>query len=103
MDYFPEEQQDEIKELVRLYGLEEDEEYVIINLKNSAGKGKKIYLLKRRYMRIIRSDGSFVDYPLRDVVEAILKYPNMRLSDALLLKGLESARGNSTEFPPKEK
>ncbi len=77
---------DEIKELIKEYGLEEDEEYVIINLKNSRGNVRRIYLLKRRYMRVIKPDGTFEDYPLRDVVEAILRYPCLRLSESLPLK-----------------
>lgn len=76
---------EDIKELIKEYGLEEDEEYVIINLKNSRGRARRIYLLKRRYMRIIKPDGSFEDYPLRDIVEAILRYPYLRLSESLLL------------------
>ncbi len=76
----------EIKELIRDYGLEEDEEYIIINLKNSRGKTRRIYLLKRNYMRIVRPGGTFADYPIRDVVEAIIKYPHLRLSESLLLK-----------------
>lgn len=79
--------QKEIKEIIKDYGLEEDEEHVIINLKNRGSR--KIYLLKRPYMRIVMTDGSFVDYPLRDVVEAILRYPHLRLSESLLLKRQE--------------
>ncbi len=78
------EEADEIKDLIKEYGLEEDEEYVIINLKNSRGKTRRIYLLKRRYMRVVKPDGSFEDYPLRDIVEAILRYPHLRLSESLL-------------------
>jgi len=77
---------DEIKELIREYGLEEEQEYLIINLKNSRGKTRRIYLLKRNYMRIVRPDGTFTDYPIRDIVEAIIKYPHLRLSESLLLK-----------------
>jgi hypothetical protein len=77
---------DEIKELIRDYGLEEEQEYLIINLKNSRGKTRRIYILKRNYMRIVRPDGTFADYPIRDVVEAIIKYPHLRLSESLLLK-----------------
>lgn len=77
---------DRIKELIKEHGLEEDEEHVIINLKNSRGSNRKIYLLKRPYMRIVMPDGRFVDYPLRDIVEAIIRYPHLRLSESLLLK-----------------
>lgn len=77
---------EEIRELIREYGLEEDEEHVIVNLKNSHGNTRRIYLLKRSYMRIVRPDGTFADYPLRDIVEALLKYPHLRLSESLALK-----------------
>ncbi|MCX7793549.1 MAG: hypothetical protein N2257_03965 [Thermodesulfovibrionales bacterium] len=79
------EDSDEIREIIRDYGLEEDEEHVIINLK-TAGKSRRIYLLKRKYIRIIKPDGNFEDYPLRDIVDAIIKYPGLRLSESLLLK-----------------
>ena len=80
---------EELKELIREYGLEEDSEHVIINLKNSHGNTRRIYLLKRSYMRIVRPDGTFADYPLRDVVEAIIKYPHLKLSESLPLKGYD--------------
>lgn len=82
----PLETNDEIKEIIKNYGLQEDEECVIITLKTNSGGERRIHLLKRRYMRIVRADGTFEDYPLREIVEAILKYPNMKLSEALLIK-----------------
>ncbi len=77
----------EIDELIKQYGLEEDLEHVIIPFTDKNGRQKRRYLLKRRFVRIVYADGYFVDYPLSDVIMATIKYPELLLSEALLLMG----------------
>jgi GNAT superfamily N-acetyltransferase len=77
----------EIDELIKQYGLEEDLEHVIIPFTDKNGGQKRRYLLKRRFIRVVYADGYSVDYPLADVIMATIKYPELLLSEALLLMG----------------
>lgn len=77
----------EIDELIKQYGLEEDLEHVIIPFTDKDGRQKKRYLLKRRFIRLVYADGFFVDYPISDVIMATIQYPELLLSEALLLMG----------------
>lgn len=72
---------EEINELIRRYGLEEDGEHVIIPL----GNKKRCFILKRRYLRIVYSETHYIDYPLTEVIEATVKYPELPLSESLYL------------------
>ena len=74
-----------IKELIRRYGLEEDHEHVIIPLIDREGRKKRCFLLKRPFLRIVYPDGHFADFPIEEVIEAIMKYPELPLSEALFL------------------
>ncbi len=74
---------EEIDELIKRYGLEEDKEHVIIPYTDKNGKKNRCYLLKRRYIRIVYSEEHAVDYPLSDAIEATIKYPELLLSEAL--------------------
>jgi hypothetical protein len=74
---------EEIDELIRQYGLDEDPEHVIVPFTDSKGRRLKRFLLKRRYVRIMYSEGRYADYPLTDVIKATVKYPELLLSDAL--------------------
>lgn len=74
---------EEIDELIRLYGLEQDPEHVIIPYTDHSGRRKKCYLLKRRFIRIVYSEDHFVDYPLPDAIKATVRYPELPLSEAL--------------------
>ncbi|MEW6068712.1 MAG: hypothetical protein AB1610_10535 [Nitrospirota bacterium] len=76
---------EDIDELIKRYGLEEDKEHVIIPFTDKGGRKKKCYLLKRRFIRIIYSEEYFVDYPLSDAIEATVRYPEFLLSEALCL------------------
>jgi hypothetical protein len=78
------------EELIKQYGLEEDPEYVIISFLDKNGRRKRRYLLKRRFIRIVYTEGYFVDYPLADVIKATVKYPELLLSEALYLMYKES-------------
>lgn len=75
----------EINELIERYGLEEDKEHVIIPYTDKRGKKNRCYLLKRRYIRIVYTEDHAVDYPLIDAIEATIRYPELLLSEALLL------------------
>ena len=81
---------EEIDELIRQYGLEEDLEHVIIPFTDKNGRKKRRYLLKRRFVRIVYAEGYHIDYPLVDVIKATIKYPELLLSEALYLMDRES-------------
>lgn len=72
-----------LKELTRRYGLEEDLEHVIIPLRDKEGREKRCFLLKRRLLRVVYPDGHYEDFPLEEVIEATVRYPDLLLSEAL--------------------
>ena len=74
---------EEIDQLVRQYGLEEDPEHVIIPYTDKDGRKKRCYLLKRRFIRILHGEDRYIDYPLAHVIEATVRHPELRLSEAL--------------------
>lgn len=76
---------EEIDELIEHYGLEEDQEHVIIPYTDKNGRETRCYLLKRRYIRIVYSEEHAVDYPLIDAIEATIRFPEILLSEALYL------------------
>jgi hypothetical protein len=81
---------EEINELIKHYSLEEDVEHVIIPFTDKNGQTKRCYLLKRKFIRIVYPEGQFVDYPLAEVIEATVRYPELLLSEALYLMYKES-------------
>jgi hypothetical protein len=81
---------EDVRELIRRYGLEEDQEHVIIPVSGKDGHTRRIFLLKRRFMRIVYPEGQYVDYPLAEAVEATVRYPDLLLSEALYLMHKES-------------
>lgn len=81
---------EEVDELIKRYGLEEDPEHVIIPFTDKEGKKKRRFLLKRRFVRIVYAEGYYVDYPLADVIRATVKYPDLLLSEALYLTDQKS-------------
>jgi hypothetical protein len=87
---------EEIDALIRQYGLEEDPEHVIIPFTDKQGRKKRRYLLKRRFIRIVYSEGYFIDYPLADVIKATLQYPELLLSEALYLMDKEQPEDSSS-------
>jgi len=76
---------EEIDELIKNYGLEEDLEHVIISFTGKNGRKQKHYLLKRRFVRIVYAEGHHINYPLADAIKATVKYPELLLSEALYL------------------
>jgi hypothetical protein len=84
---------EEVDELIKQYGLEEDPEHVIIPFTDKDGKKKRRFLLKRRFVRIVYAEGYYVDYPLTDVIKATVRYPDLLLSEALYLTDRESNTG----------
>ncbi|MBI5103235.1 MAG: hypothetical protein HZB33_15580 [Nitrospirae bacterium] len=75
----------ELRELIRQYGLQEDLEHIIIPLRGKYGSHARCFLLKRKFIRIVYPDGHCVDYPLEEVIEATIKYPDLMLSESLPL------------------
>jgi hypothetical protein len=45
----------------------------------------RCFLLKRRFLRIVFEDGHFHDYPLEEIIEATVLYPDMPLRESILL------------------
>lgn len=74
---------DEIHELIMRYGLGEDNEHVIIPLPDRDGLRRRCLLLKRRYIRIMYEERHYIDYPIGKIIEAIVNYPDLSLSEAL--------------------
>jgi len=96
---------EEIDELIKQYGLEEDAEHVIIPFTDKNGRKLRRYLLKRRFIRIVYSEEYYIDYPLADVIKATVQYPGLLLSEALYLmdkelnKELPDTVSNKTDVP----
>jgi len=80
---------DEVRELVKKYGLEEDHEHVIIPIRSGDGSLQRCFLLKRRFLRIVFGEGHFHDYPLEEIIEATVLYPDMPLKESILLVHIE--------------
>jgi hypothetical protein len=76
---------EELDELIKRYGLEEDLEHVIVPVTAKDGHKKRYFLLKRRFMRIVYPGGQFIDFPIEEAVEATVRYPELPLSEALYL------------------
>ncbi|MBI5074174.1 MAG: hypothetical protein HZB62_03225 [Nitrospirae bacterium] len=76
---------EQLQELIRKYGLEEDLEHVIIPLVSGDGRSRRCFLLKRRFLRIVFPDTHFHDYPLEEIIEATVLYPDMPLRASILL------------------
>jgi hypothetical protein len=81
---------EEVAELVRQYGLEEDLEYVIIPFTDEKGALKRRFIMKRPYIRIVYDTGYFVDYLLQDIIKATVRNPELSLSEALYRMNLET-------------
>ncbi len=82
---------EEIDELVRRYHLEENNEHIIIPFMSADGRNKRCFLLKRRFIRIAFGDGRVSDYPIAEAIEAVMNYPDMKLSAALYLMHKDDA------------
>ncbi len=76
---------EEISELISRYGLEEDGENIIIPYTDKNGRQKRCFILKRNYIRITYSEDHYIDYPLKDIIEAIVGNPELPLSESLYL------------------
>jgi len=74
---------EEIEELIRQYHLEEDIEHIIIPLPDQDGHARRCFLLKRNFLNIQFPDGHVADYPLAEIVEATVKYPELLLSESI--------------------
>lgn len=76
---------DEIKELIQRYGLGEDAEHVIIPFTGGDGRPRRCFLLKRRFLRVVYPDGRYVDFPIEEIIIAVVKYPELPLRESLEL------------------
>ncbi len=76
---------EDVNELIKRYGLEEDLEHVIIPVTDKDGHTRRYFFLKRRFIRIVYPEGHFIDYPLAEAIEATVRYPDLLLSEALYL------------------
>jgi hypothetical protein len=76
---------EEIDELIRRYHLEENNEHIIIPFVSADGRKKRCFLLKRRFIRIAFGDGRVSDFTLAEAIEAVINYPDLKLSEALHL------------------
>ena len=74
---------EEIEELVRRYHLEEDIEHIIIPLPDKDGHPRRCFLLKRNFLNIQFPDGHVSDFPLAEIIEATVKYPELLLSESI--------------------
>ncbi len=74
---------EEIEELIRRYHLEEDIEHIIIPLPDKDGHPRRCFLLKRHFLNIQFPDGHIADYPLAEIIEATVKYPELSLSESI--------------------
>jgi hypothetical protein len=74
---------DEIEELVRRYHLKEDLEHIIIPLPDKDGHARRCFLLKRNFLNIQFPDGHVSDFPLAEIIEATVKYPELLLSESI--------------------
>lgn len=74
---------EEIDELIKHYNLEEDLEHIIIRLPDKDGQARRCFLLKRSFLRIQFPDGHLSDFPLAEIVEATVKYPELLLSESI--------------------
>ena len=89
---------DEIRELIRKYGLDEDAEHVIIPFRAEDGSTRRCFLLKRRFMRIVFGEGHFHDYPLEEIIEATVLHPYMPLRESILLVHREPEEPESEDI-----
>jgi hypothetical protein len=94
---------EEIDELIKKYKLSQDSEHVIIPLPDKNGRKRRCFLLKREFIRIVYSEELYVDYPLADAIEATVKYPDLLLSQSLIL--IYNERGTDARLhlkPPEQ-
>ncbi len=74
-----------LEELIRRHGLEEDQEHIIIPIQGKDGRKKRCFILKRPFLRVVYPDGHYTDFPIGEVVEAVIRYPELAISEALYL------------------
>jgi len=76
---------DDIQEVISRFGLQQDHEHVIIPVYDADGKPARCFLLKRRFIRIQFRDGHLHDYPLHEIIEAIILHSDLPLTESILL------------------
>ena len=63
--------------------LEEDIEHIIIPLPEKGGQARRCFILKRNFLLIQFPDGHISDFPLAEIIEATVKYPELLLSESI--------------------
>jgi hypothetical protein len=79
----PLDERKELQDLIERYGLDEDIEHIIIPLWGKDGRNARCFLLKRKYLKIAYPDGHTAVFPIEEVIEAIMQYPDLPLREAL--------------------
>lgn len=74
---------EEIENLIKEYGLQEDKEYIIIPYTDSNGHNMRKFILKRQFVRVMYGEDFFIDYPIVDVILSVIKYPTLSIKEAL--------------------
>ncbi len=80
---------DDLADIIRRHGLQETLEYIIVPFRAGDGSLKRAFFLKRSHIRIVFPDQRHEDYPLEDVLEATVRFPEQRLTEALAALYLE--------------
>lgn len=73
----------ELHELIERYGLDEDIEHIILPLRGKDGRTARCFLLKRKYFRVAYPDGHTAVFPIGEVIEALMQYPDLPLRESL--------------------
>ena len=82
---------EEIEDLIKEYGLQEDEEHIIIPYIDSNGQNKRKFILKRQFIRVMYGEDYFIDYPVADIIQSVVKYPDLSIKEALHMMNKDRA------------
>ncbi|MBI5143102.1 MAG: hypothetical protein HZA20_13080 [Nitrospirae bacterium] len=72
-----------IQRLTEEYGLETDDEHIIIPYVSSSGEKRKVYLLKREHMVLEHGKDMRITVPIEEVVAAIVGNPGGSIWETL--------------------
>lgn len=72
-----------LAQVIRRLGLEEQTEYVVIPFVGSDGKQRRIFFLKRPYLRIVYPDRHAEVFPLTHLLDATVRRPEAAISSAI--------------------
>jgi len=72
-----------IQKLTEEFGLETDDEHIIIPYVSSSGDNRKVYLLKREHLVIEHGRDIRISVPVEEVVAAIIRHPEGSLWETM--------------------